>query len=103
MSPEWTFIHPRMTYEHLGFIPGWLDEDDPRPAKEQLNSGYAFGGWQPFKGFTLNRDNSLSYPGDPPMKPMAVALLRDEMIVFYPHSWVGIIQSNRSFEVCRMD
>jgi len=100
---KWKFLHPKMTMDHLGYIPGWLHETDKRSAREQIDSGYAFGGWSPFNGFTLQDDNTLTYPGDPPMKPLAEAKLRDELIVFYPHSWVGIIQPDRSFEVARID
>lgn len=100
---QWEMLHPKMTLRHLGYIPGWLSPSDPKSAREQLSEGYKFGGWQPFKGFTLNDDNSLSYPGDPPIKPLAKAQLRDETIVFYDHSWVAVIQKDRSFEVCRMD
>lgn len=100
---EWIMLHPKMTLEHLGYIPYWLDEANPKSAREQLNDGYHFGGWRPFPGFKLMDDNSLTYPGDPPMRPLARAKLRDELVVFYPHSWVGVIQPDRSFEVCRMD
>lgn len=96
-------LHPRMTPDHLGFLPAMLSPDDPRPAREQFNSNYSFGGWSPFKGFTLNTDNSLSYPGDPPQQPLAQAKLRDELIILYPSSWVAIIQPDRSFEVARLD
>ena len=27
---------PRVTADHLGMIPHWLNEDDPRSAREQL-------------------------------------------------------------------
>ncbi len=99
----WRLLNPRVTPEHLGLIPHFLDEDDPRPAKEQFNERYVFGGWQPFEGFTLRKDNSLMYPGDPPTRPLAQTKLRDELVVFYDHQWVAIIQPDRSFEVCRMD
>lgn len=100
---DWLMLHPRMNYSMLGYIPGWLSEENPKSAREQLSDGYVFGGWQPFKGFTLNPSNSLSFPGDPTIQPLAQAKLRDELIVFYPHSWVAVIQPDRSFEVCRMD
>jgi hypothetical protein len=29
--------------------------------------------------------------------------LRDELILIYEHSWVAIIQPDRTFETCRMD
>ena len=99
----WKFLHPNMTMAHLGYIPEWLDQNDPRSAREQLNSGYAFGGYRPFNGFTLNPDNSLKYPGDPALPARAEYQLRDELVVFYDHAWVAIIQPDRSFVVARID
>jgi len=100
----WEFLHPRMTPEHLGFLPGWLDENDPRPAKEQFNQNYQHGGgWDPFEGFKLIKNNWLTYPDDPPLRPLAQCQFRDELIVFYDHAWVMIKQADGSFEVCRMD
>lgn len=87
----------------IGYLGDFLSEGDPRPAREQFNENYVYGGWQPFEGFTLGPDNSLNYPGDPPMRPIAKAKLRDELIFLYPHAWVAVIQPDRSFEVCRMD
>jgi hypothetical protein len=100
---EWKLLHPKMTLEHLGYIPGWLRGEDPRSAREQIDAGYLFGGFQPFEGFRLEADNSLSYSGDPPIRPLAEARFRDELVVFYPHSWVAIIQPDRSFAVARID
>lgn len=100
---DFELLHPRMTKAALGYIPYWLSVDNPKSAREQLDEGYTFGGWQPFEGFKLAPDNSLHYPGDPPTVPLAQAKLRDELVVFYPHSWVAVIQPDRSFEVCRMD
>lgn len=100
---QWEFHHPKMTFDHLGYIPNWLNTANPKKAAIQLNDGYQFGGWQPSKGFKLGADNSLTYPGDPAMKPLASAKLRDETICFYRSSWVAVIQADRSFEVCRMD
>jgi hypothetical protein len=100
---KWELLHPKMTMEHLGYIHIFFFEDDPRPAAQQIHSRYHFGGWQPFDGFTLAKDNSLTYPEDPPIEPLAQAKLRDEMILFYPHSWVAIVQPDRTFEVARID
>lgn len=104
MSPQWTFHNCRMTYADLGFLPLMLDVNSPLPAQEQLNSGYAHGGgFQPFTGFELLSDNTIKYPGDPVLFPLASCKLKDELIVFHPHSWVAIIQPNRSFVIARMD
>lgn len=98
------FLHPRCSVEHLGFIPLWLSEANPKPARQQLNDAYGHGGgWQPFKGFRLDDSNGLSYPGDPTLMPIAEMQVRDELVLMYEHSWVAIIQPDRSFEVCRMD
>jgi hypothetical protein len=99
----WVMLHPRMTPEHLGHLPGFLSEADGRTAAEQFNDRYQFGGWRPLNGFKLKEDNSLEYPGDQPLKPLAHVRLRDELVVLYRHDWVAVIQPDRSFEVCRMD
>lgn len=100
---KWKLLHPSMTMAHLGFLPAWLNENDPRPAREQLDTSYPFGGFQPFDGFTLGKKNELRYPGDPPQRPLAEARLRDELVVFYASSWVAIIQPDHSFVVARLD
>jgi hypothetical protein len=98
----WHALHPKAP-EFTGLIPSFLNEEDERSAAQQFGEMYKFGGWRPFEGFTLGEDNSLTYPGDPPLKPMAWAKLRDEVIIVYRHAWVAVIQPDRSFEVARMD
>lgn len=88
----------------LGMLPEFFSVNDPRSAREQLNDAYAHGGgWSPLPGFKLSADYILKYPGDPPMKPLAAARLRDEEIIIYPHAWVCIKQSDGTFEVARID
>jgi hypothetical protein len=56
--------------EDLGFLPMFLDPNDPRPAKEQLHENYQHGGgWHSMPGFSIGDDLELCYPGDPPMQP----------------------------------
>lgn len=87
----------------LGIIPIFFDEDDPRPAREQVAERYV-GGWHPSPGFTLDDESLfLLYEGDPPLCPAAACRLRDEIIIVYPHAWVAIIHKNGSFEVARCD
>lgn len=101
---HWKMLHPRASIEMLGVIPDFLDESDPRPAREQFNDRYGFaGGWQPFSGFKMQPDGNIAYPGDPPYGALAETKLRDELIRFYHLSWVAIIQPDGSFEVSRMD
>src|SRR4051812_10802523 len=88
----------------LGFIPLFLDPDDPRSAKEQLHANYQHGGgWHSMPGFSIGDDMLLCYPGDPPMHPIAVTKIHDEQVLVYQHSWVVIMKPDHSFEVCRMD
>ena len=87
--------------EELGFLPEFLDEDDPRSAREQFNANYV-GGWNPFPGFTME-DNTLQYPGDPPLIPIGYTTLRDEVILFYPYAFVMVKQPDGTFEAARMD
>ena len=102
-NPAWELLHPKATEEHLGYLPGFLFEGDPRPAKEQLNTHY-IGGWFPFSGHGFNPETMiLTYPGDPPMKPIARTKLRDETIFLFPHAWVLILQEDGTWEIARMD
>jgi hypothetical protein len=105
-NPIWTLLHPLMTYEHLGpYLPYFLVNEDERPAAQQFNERYKFGGWRPFgqDKFTLTETHILKYPGDPAHQPMAVTHLRDEVILLYNSDVVVIKQPDGSFEVCRMD
>lgn len=88
----------------LGLLPGLISEDDPRPVREQLNDAYRHGGgWDPMAGFTVRDGYVLKYPDDPPMKPLAMTSLRQEVVVFYPYSFLGVFQPDGSFEVSRVD
>jgi hypothetical protein len=95
-------VDPRCHPDDLGFIPTFIDTNDPRPAREQFDERYVWGGWRPQDGFT-NQEAVLHYPGDPPFHPLACFALRDEMIFVYPHAYVAIFQPDGSFEACRMD
>lgn len=101
---QWKMLHPRATMEHLGYIPGFLSEDDPRPAKEQLHANYAHGGgWRPMSNFKLMNLNALQYPSDPVLLPIASTKLRNETICIYECAIVAIVQPDGSFEAARMD
>lgn len=101
---QWEYLHPRAE-DYLGFIPLFLDEYNPAPAKEQFNHNYAHGGgWSPINGFTFDPETlTITYPGDPPHEAVAKAKLRDETIIVYPFAWVLILQPDGSYEVSRMD
>lgn len=96
--------HPRATMSMLGYLPSFLNEADPRPAKEQFHTAYGHGGgWNSFPGFTMLSSGDIQYPGDPPVPLLYETKLRDETIRFYLHAWVAIIQPDGSFEISRMD
>lgn len=99
------FLHPNATWDHVGLIPSFLIVSDPRPAHEQFDERYAFGGgWSPMRGFTRDpRTNALKYPGDPPLLPIARIQFRDELILIYDCSIVAIIQKDGTFAAARMD
>lgn len=64
--------HPQATADMLGYVPGFISADDPRPAAEQINERYGeFGGWRPNRGWRMHPD-FIAYPGDP-ARPMAAA------------------------------
>ena len=99
---EWIMKTSGMSEAMLGFIPAFLDEEDPRGAREQFNANY-ISGWDPFPGFKMQVNGDLTYPEDPPTKLLAEVRLRDEIIRFYEHAWVAVIQPDGSYEICRMD
>lgn len=101
MPTLWTLLHPKATYASLGYIPQFLNVDDPRPAKEQFQTNY-IGGWNPFQGFQKT-PQGLKYPGDPLMVLIASTQLRQETITFYDGAWVAITQPDGSYEISRMD
>jgi len=105
MSVIVEFLHPRATYDHVGFIPEWLNETDPDSAKQQIHKNYGHGGgWHPMNGFTsLPGEFVLHYPGDPPFRPVARMKLRDEWVYVYIAGFVAIFQPDGSFEVARID
>jgi hypothetical protein len=97
-------LDPRFHPDHVGFIPTFIDLEDPRPAAVQFQERYVYGGWRNQSGFEKgNVRYSLKYPGDPTLHPIAAMQLRDETIMVYPHGYVAIWQKDGSFEACRMD
>jgi hypothetical protein len=95
--------------DEVGFIPDMLSNDDPRPAREQLDANYQHGGgWRKFDGFEMMPDYSIKYPGDEPIPLLAYTVLhastdKPEIVRVYRHSWVMILQADGSYEIARMD
>jgi hypothetical protein len=101
----WVNFTAQKDWEVLGYIPSFIDEADPRPAKEQINEHYSHGGgWRKFPGFTLDMGRmQLLYPGDPPTNVRAMAILREEVLVLFEHDWFVIIQPDGTWEAARLD
>jgi hypothetical protein len=94
----------------LGYLPGFLDDRNPKPAREQIDDAYqSMGGWQPFPGLTLLPNGHLKYPGDPDMIPIAETTLHEggpgkkETVRLYVHDWVLILQEDGTYEIARVD
>jgi hypothetical protein len=89
-----------------GFIPGMLDINDPRPAREQFNDrnpGGWHGGHGP-PGLRFDADSeTLHYPGDPVQHPIGALMFRHELLLLFPGSFVVILQRDGSWEIQRMD
>lgn len=103
----WVLFHPEMTPEHLGLLPRLFSDTDPRSARDQLDENYAYGGgWNPERTSRWQvSDNrmTIQYPGDPPLRAVACALLRDEFIFLFPHSMLAIVQADGAYEIGRVD
>jgi hypothetical protein len=98
----WFYVD-ELAPEACGFIPSFLDVDDGRPLKEQINDNY-IGGWHKFEGFQIKSKSwTIAYPGDPDMQPLAGAALHGEVIAVYPYAWVMIVREDNSFEIARLD
>lgn len=114
------YIDSRCTPDHLGLIPDFFLDSDPRPAVEQINDRYRHGGgWYDLKvgrgGFKLLANGALKYPEDPALPALAEATLHGaenrvypdgverERIVIHTGGFVSIHQPDGSFRVARLD
>lgn len=94
--------HPQFTHEMLGFIPSFLDVNDPRDARSQIDAKY-LSGWNSFKGHKMLPDGSIKYPGDPPLPVLCEIHFRDEILLCYDYAWVAIKGSDGTFDIARLD
>lgn len=104
MAMLWKKVHPHARQYHLGFIPSFLDDADPRGAREQIAENYAHGGgWSPFPGFEMLSNGNLQYPGVSPTRLLWELKFRDETVRVYESTWVAVIQADGTWEVNRLD
>ncbi len=88
----WEMLHPKCTPDHLGYIPSFINQDNPISAVDQINQNYS-SGWYSFPGFTIDPlTNIIRYPGDPNMHPIARLYKpnSNETIYFYESAWVMV-------------
>jgi hypothetical protein len=107
----WKF-YGRGTPEHIGYIPEFLHEKDPRPAREQIHENYAHGGgWFPFEGmeFMDGALPELQYPieGSHERFPAwaETTLHGKERVIVFMSAWVAIVpvDDGSGYEVARVD
>lgn len=119
----WHF-HNGATREHIGLIPDFLSDHDPRSAAEQFNESYAHGGgWSSFgkgqwklqlpllpESEAWYAEARLIYPGDPAFKCVAHTVLHygkdtAELVLVFPYGpWVVVKKfTSDEFDVARMD
>ena len=99
----WLAHTPDFDPADLGLLPSFLSEEDPRPAQEQLDANYPWGGYWRSDKASIDNKHRLCYPGEPPRDWLAAAVLRDEMILIYPGDFVVILQPDGAFKFQRMD
>ena len=98
----WFYVD-ELAPEACGFIPTFLNVDDERPLKEQINDNY-IAGWRNFEGFKIKSKSwTIGFPGDPDMQPLGGAALHGEVIAVYPYGWTMIVQEDSTFEIARLD
>lgn len=90
--------------EVWGIIPGFLDENDLRPAQEQINERY-IGGWMDApEGLKLDLTRKvLTYKGDPDSQLLGLLHFRNELLMMFEHEWVCILQKDASYRIARLD
>lgn len=88
----------------LGPVPTLLNANDMRTAAQQLDEILQLG-WNPEPdnlGWEFHEDTSLTFPGLPPLAPVARAQHGLERIYMYPAQWMVILQLSGSFQVGRI-
>lgn len=95
---------PDALRDAMGILPLWVDDQDPRPAKEQFEEKYQFGCF-PMTGGTVDEEGTFWYPGDPPMPPIGKIERSQETVYFYQYAIVATVQKDedRTLFMTRMD
>lgn len=74
---------------------------------DRIKSRYLYA-WAPIKGFTIDGDGVMHYPGDPPLYPL-LYIEQDngkeiDYLWFYNHDWISIFnRETMKYETSRID
>ena len=96
---------PNAIMEAAGLLPHWLNEGVSKgePAKDALISRYQFY-MGPMTGGEIIANGSYRFPDDPDLYPIVKADLTEEVVYFYQHAIVGIVNKTTGEQfVTRMD
>lgn len=103
--PKWT------NHNVMGYIPAFLNLDDPRPAKEQIDDNYQHGGgW--FE--TSSKYELIDWKKDGKCilhfttyhernRELSRCKIRDETLIFFEGSWLAIVQPDGKTNMARVD
>lgn len=104
MIEKWEMLVPGFTMEHLGLVPYWFDSEDKRTVRELIETYYQHGGgFRNIDGCTMAENQTIKYPGDPRMKPLAKMQHGDELVLMYDYAILAIVQPDGTFQVTRVD
>lgn len=78
---------PEVTLSRLGLIPNFIDPESEDLVGTAL-ARYSFGG--PPMGGKIESDGTFRYPGDPPLQPVASAVVLEQQFTIYVYNY-GII------------
>jgi len=112
MTIQFQMLHPRATQDMLGFIPHYFDDRliGSYTAEQLMIAGYQqTAGCEPndyfnrVQQFQMREGGVLKFPGDRPMKPIAMYQFGTETLYFYESEMFSIVQPDASFKVWRLD
>jgi hypothetical protein len=90
-------LRPGSTLEQFGELPSWLDETDVRDAVNQLGER-----WRPIDEEGFNMERSALH-GNGAHEVLGAIHLRHELVMVFEDEPVAVVQSDKSFEVSRID
>jgi len=90
-------LRPGFTLGHFGNLPSYLDETDERSAAEQFGPR-----WRPIEHAFRLEGSALCGDGHA-YELLGAIHLRYEFVMLFENDLIAIVQSDRSFEVSRIE